>query len=58
MSVLSRGQLESLISLGKFLIIIIIIIKTLFINWIQNNNMPRGFSGNLIFAIIAQMLSS
>ena len=26
------------------------------INWIQNNNIPRGFSGNLIFAINAQML--
>ena len=40
----SRGQLESL-NLDKFLI-----------NWIQNNNMPPGFCGNLIFAIIARML--
>ena len=42
----SRGQLESL-SLDKFL---------LPVNWIQNNNMPQGFSGNLIFAIVARML--
>ena len=41
---LSWGQLESL-SLDKF-----------YISWIQNNNMPRGFFGNLIFAIIARML--
>ena len=40
----SRGQLESL-SLDKFL---------LPVNWIQNNNMPQGFSGNLIFAIVAR----
>ena len=38
---LSWGQLESL-SLEKFLLL--------------NNNIPRGFSGNLIFAIIARML--
>ena len=40
---LSRGQLESLI-LDNF------------VNWIQNNNMLSGFSGNLIFVIIARIL--
>ena len=42
---LSRGQLESG-SLEKFFSI----------NWIQNNNVPRGFSVNLIFSIITRML--
>ena len=41
---LSWGQLESL-SLDKLLL-----------TGFQNNNIPQGFSGNLIFAIIAQML--
>ena len=39
---LSRGQLESL-NLDKFLLI-----------GVQNNNMPPGFSGNLIFAIFLE----
>ena len=30
--------------------------RSVLINWIQNNNMAQGFSGNLIFAIIARML--
>ena len=42
---LSRGQLESLLKSREVLI-----------NLIRNNNIPRGFSGNLSFAIIARML--
>ena len=45
-SFLSQGQLESLSSQAD----------PARENWIQNNNMPRGFSGNLIFVIIARML--
>ena len=41
---LSRGQLESL-NLDKFLL-----------TGFKTITMPRGFSGNLIFAIIARML--